>query len=555
MTLDFTDSAPPALGPINIARSTAVAACYVALKHVFPEVPANAGCLRPITFAISEDTFLGVSAPRPVAGYTETILRMIGVVFGALAQADPARATAAPFGTINALSLAGRRDNGARWVMFCFFGGGLGGSPASDGLAHGNNPISTATIPPLEILEASYPVMFTHWALRPDSAGPGTHRGGVGAVYGVEALASGGADVALLGERGRFAPFGVAGGGAAALNTFQWTDARPARTPRRWPPRSPACTSRRGAGCCCRPRAGAAGATRSTGRAEAIERDLARGAGLARGRRPRLRGARMTASALVGVDVGGTFTDLAWFDPATGAFRTAKAPSNRGDEASGSPRASPASARRPASPPSSTAPPSAPTPCWSARAPGSASSPRGLPRRAGDAPPRPSPHLGPVGRLRAGGRPRACGSRWPSARWPTARSGRRWTPPRSPPARGTCCDGGRGARHLLHQRLRQPRQRGAPPSRPPARCGRRPTSPAPPRSCPRSGSSSAPPPPRSTPTCSPWSPPTSRGSKARWRRGASPAPSTSCSRTAGSCPPPPPAPSRCAPRCPAPRRA
>lgn len=40
-------------------------------------------------------------------------------------------------------------------------------------------------------------------------------------------------------------------------------------------------------------------------------------------------------AALVGVDVGGTFTDLAWFDAATGAFRTAKVPSQRGDEATG----------------------------------------------------------------------------------------------------------------------------------------------------------------------------------------------------------------------------
>ncbi|MFY8115822.1 MAG: hydantoinase B/oxoprolinase family protein, partial [Rhabdaerophilum sp.] len=126
MVLDFSRSSPACRGPVNIARSTAVAACYVALKHVFTEVPANAGCLRPITFRIDDRSFLGVSAPRPVAGYTETILRMIGVVFGALAQADPARATAAPFGTINALSVAGYRANGDRWVMFSFFGGGLG---------------------------------------------------------------------------------------------------------------------------------------------------------------------------------------------------------------------------------------------------------------------------------------------------------------------------------------------------------------------------------------------------------------------------------------------
>jgi N-methylhydantoinase A len=38
---------------------------------------------------------------------------------------------------------------------------------------------------------------------------------------------------------------------------------------------------------------------------------------------------------IVGVDVGGTFTDLAWFDESARAFRTAKVPSNRGDEAVG----------------------------------------------------------------------------------------------------------------------------------------------------------------------------------------------------------------------------
>lgn len=43
----------------------------------------------------------------------------------------------------------------------------------------------------------------------------------------------------------------------------------------------------------------------------------------------------MTARTMVGVDVGGTFTDLFFFDADTGAFRTGKVPSNRGDEAVG----------------------------------------------------------------------------------------------------------------------------------------------------------------------------------------------------------------------------
>ena len=40
-------------------------------------------------------------------------------------------------------------------------------------------------------------------------------------------------------------------------------------------------------------------------------------------------------SAIVGVDVGGTFTDLFALDPTTGTFRTGKVPSKRGDEAAG----------------------------------------------------------------------------------------------------------------------------------------------------------------------------------------------------------------------------
>ncbi len=219
MTLDFSRSDPPCEGPLNIARSTTVACCYVALKHLFTDVPANAGCLAPIDFVISGTTLLGVVAPKPVGGYTETILRVIDTIFGAFAKIAPERANGSPFATINALSLAGWREHGRRWVMFCFFGGGLGGNPEGDGLHHGNNPISTATIPPVEILEALYPVMFTQWALRPDSGGPGKHRGGLGAIYEIELLADA-AEVFILGERGKYPPFGVNGGASAALNRF-----------------------------------------------------------------------------------------------------------------------------------------------------------------------------------------------------------------------------------------------------------------------------------------------------------------------------------------------
>src|SRR6187402_2158305 len=42
-----------------------------------------------------------------------------------------------------------------------------------------------------------------------------------------------------------------------------------------------------------------------------------------------------SSSSVLGVDVGGTFTDLLLYDAATKGFRVAKVPSQRGDEAVG----------------------------------------------------------------------------------------------------------------------------------------------------------------------------------------------------------------------------
>jgi len=225
LRLDFSRSSPQCAGPVNISRATAVAACYVALKHLFPDVPANAGVLDAVEFVIPDRLVISCERPRPVGGYTETILRMVDVIFSAAAQADPSRAVAQAYGTINALSIAGHRTDaaraGQRWVMFSFFGGGHGGHSGGDGLSHGNAPISTATIPPLEILEAAYPVRFTEWSLRTDSGGDGTHRGGLGANYEIELLEES-AEAFIFGERGSSPPKGIAGGGPGALNVFRY---------------------------------------------------------------------------------------------------------------------------------------------------------------------------------------------------------------------------------------------------------------------------------------------------------------------------------------------
>jgi len=219
--LDFTGSSAAVTGPVNISATTARAACYVALKHLFREVPANAGCLEPVRITLPEGSILAAEHPRPVGGYTETILRIMDLIFCAVADAAPQLSNGCSYGTINALSISGRTADAAPWVMFGFHGGGLGGSPESDGLNHGNAPLSTATIPPLEIMESRYPVRYTRWALRPDSGGAGQHRGGLGASYEIEVLADR-AEAFVFGDRALFAPKGIAGGADAAPNRISF---------------------------------------------------------------------------------------------------------------------------------------------------------------------------------------------------------------------------------------------------------------------------------------------------------------------------------------------
>ncbi|HAY91722.1 MAG TPA: hydantoin utilization protein B, partial [Rhodobacteraceae bacterium] len=63
MTLDFTGSAPQCAGPVNIALPTTVATAYVAIKHIFQNLPANAGVMRPIDVIVPKGSILSAEFP------------------------------------------------------------------------------------------------------------------------------------------------------------------------------------------------------------------------------------------------------------------------------------------------------------------------------------------------------------------------------------------------------------------------------------------------------------------------------------------------------------
>lgn len=218
LSFDFAGTDGPAVGPMNISDATTRSMCFVALKHIFPDVPVNGGAFRPTRFEIPEGCILSAQYPSAVGGTTEITQRIVDVVFGAFGLAMPDLAPAAPFGTTCVATVSGRKpQDGSYFVAVYPYPGGYGGSAASDGLVNGTPPSSMAKFMSVEMSEHRYPVRFDHYAIREGSGGAGMHRGGCGSAYGIETLSE--AVVTILGDRVDHQPFGAAGGKPARANS------------------------------------------------------------------------------------------------------------------------------------------------------------------------------------------------------------------------------------------------------------------------------------------------------------------------------------------------
>jgi len=220
LQFDFTGTSPASRGPMNISDATTRSLCFVALKHIFPDVPVNGGAFRPTQFTIPKGCILSAAYPSAVGGTTDVTQRVVDVVFGALAQAIPAQTPAAPFGTTGVATVSGRHPQTGQYFVAVYpYPGGYGASAASDGLVNGTPPGSMAKFMSVEMSEHRYPVRFRYFGIREGSGGAGRHRGGCGTRYGIETLSD--TLVSILGDRVDHAPFGVEGGGPAAPNSVQ----------------------------------------------------------------------------------------------------------------------------------------------------------------------------------------------------------------------------------------------------------------------------------------------------------------------------------------------
>ena len=221
---DMSGSSPPCAGPMNSVIATTRSSIYLAMKHIFPEVPINAGTFAPLHVADPEGTFLYARYPRPVSGCAaEVSQRIAEAVFNALTPAIPDRLFGAPAGTSGNFALGGHDPERERaYVMYVISGGGYGGSPAGDGISNGCSTIGISKSTPVEVFEQHYPVLFEEYALHEGSGGAGEHRGGFGLRYRVK-LRRGTANASFVMDHGRTGPLGALGGGDGGVNVVAVT--------------------------------------------------------------------------------------------------------------------------------------------------------------------------------------------------------------------------------------------------------------------------------------------------------------------------------------------
>ena len=213
VAVDFTGTAPQVKFPLNAVFGVTTSAVTFAIKTLMPsDLLPNDGFNRTIHIDAPLGCIVNPVKPSPVAGGNlETSQRIVDSVYRALIEAMPERLPAASHGSMNNLMMGGILPGTQEsWVLYETIGGGYGGRLGLDG-ADGVQVNMTNTMnTPIEVVEHYYPILFESYALRSGSGGSGQWRGGVGMERSFTVQAR--VQIALLGERKRFRPWGYKGG-------------------------------------------------------------------------------------------------------------------------------------------------------------------------------------------------------------------------------------------------------------------------------------------------------------------------------------------------------
>jgi len=208
--IDFSGTAGQVKGNLNCPMPVTAAAVFYVFRCLMPaHLPLCHGAFQGLSIHAPKGCLVNADPPAAVAaGNVETSSRVVDVICGALAQALPEQISAASQGTMNNLAMGSRGEHG--WDYYETLAGGMGAAFDSNGRSACHSHMTNTLNTPVEVLELNYPLRIERYAIRRGSGGRGKYRGGDGVVRRYRFLAE--AEVSLLTERRRKAPWGLDGG-------------------------------------------------------------------------------------------------------------------------------------------------------------------------------------------------------------------------------------------------------------------------------------------------------------------------------------------------------
>ena len=206
----------------QVDRAINCALCYTYAMTMYgikvctsPNLPNNEGAWRSISIIAPEGCI--VNPMFPASGGSRMLIGhyLPMLVFGCLGQIVPERVMAACGSPMWGMNQSGVNAQGKPYANMFFYNGGMGANMRGDGiscLSWPSNVSSTA----IEITEHIAPLRVHYKRLRPDSGGPGRHRGGLGQEIALESRSETPIAVSFLAERTISPAFGIEGGKAGA---------------------------------------------------------------------------------------------------------------------------------------------------------------------------------------------------------------------------------------------------------------------------------------------------------------------------------------------------
>jgi len=222
LIIDFTGTAPQAKGPINHCGDYAggnFLAKWIApiLRNLadtperMAELDVNEGVVPLLEMRFPEKgTLLTPIFPAPTNARTFVILRLLGVLAGAVAKAVDGRMPADQE-TIRYTGVWGKDLDGNDYLMREVLGGGSGGRYYSDG-EDTIHVVPDSRNLPTEFTESRFPFRVERLGLAVDSGGAGRYRGGLGYEKHIRMLKD--AHFMSIADRSILACWGVKGGKA-----------------------------------------------------------------------------------------------------------------------------------------------------------------------------------------------------------------------------------------------------------------------------------------------------------------------------------------------------